>query len=237
MKSEVSIRQAKQILEAIHAAAAFADRERDYLVGGREGLGTQQVVEATAKVLSLFLGGLDYIETQLHQSLQLPLQDSKRDLRLAYYATRTSDIAAISSSLEIASKNFSQAGKIYENHAFLRILCFCGLGVLESLQGDREGMFHQFREALSELEAFRFLKISAAMARLVAIPGAGEFIRADLERQAAAKIDALPIPEWGVTLAELGDTLHAVCEARAGSNDPTIPEAPIFAPIFASGDR
>lgn len=209
---------AQQTLQAIRTAVAFAAYERDYLVGGLEGLGTQQITNVIAETLSLLLDGLDYVEEQLHQQLQLPLQDGHRALNLAYYATLTGTVEVVASSIEVARANFSYAHSQYEEHAFLRIFCSCTVGILWSLQGDRERMSHHFREALCELEAFRFLKTSAAMGRLTAADGSEEFIRADLESHVAEKVDALPIPEWGVTLAELHSTLQAAREVQISSD-------------------
>ena len=210
MKVEVASQQAGQMLQAIRMAASFAASERDYLVGGLFGMGAQQVTGTIAETLNLLLAGLDYVEAQLHQQLQTPLQHGKRALRLAHYATLAGDLDAIGDSIEVARANFSQVYSRYEDHPFLRILCFCTVGILRGLQGERDRMSYHFREALSELEAFRFLKVSAAMSRLTALDGATQFVRADLELQATEKVDALPIPEWGIDLAALHATLQEV---------------------------
>lgn len=212
MNAGVATQGPGQTLRAMRTAAAFAACERDYLVGGLQGLGTQQMANAIAEILSLFLEGLDSIETQIHLQLRLPLQAGKRSLQLAYYAALTGDLAAIANSIEITCTNFSCAHGQYEEYAFLRILCSCTASILWGLQGDCDRMSYHIREALSELEAFRFLKISAAVARITATSGAEEFVPADLECHAALKIDALPIPEWGVTLAALRTTLQSVRE-------------------------
>ncbi|MEO0947201.1 MAG: hypothetical protein AAFY11_03480 [Cyanobacteria bacterium J06641_5] len=218
MKVGDATQGAQQTLRAIRTAVAFATYERDYLVGGLEGLGTQQVTNVIAEALKLLLEGLDYVEGQLHQRLQLPLQDGHCALSLAYDATLTGTADVVASSVEIACANFSYAHSQYEDHAFLRIFCSCAVGILWSLQGARDRMSHHFREALCELEAFRFLKISAAMGRLATTDGSEEFIQADLERHVAEKIDALPIPEWGITLAELHATLQATREVPVPSD-------------------
>lgn len=200
--------QCRQSLDTIQAAVNFVRQDRDYLVGGLSGLGTQQVTTAIAEILSRLLSSLDHIETRLHQSLQFPIEDAKRDLQLAYYCARTGNMDTLARDLEAARTNFINACQRYEDHLFLRVLCLCAAGILRSLQGDRYGMDCSFREAFGELEAFRFLKVSAALSRLELADREDRFVRADLQRQAAAKVDAIEIAEWGVTIAELRGVLQ-----------------------------
>ncbi len=218
--SAIDLRQ-RQFLETIEAAVEFVKQDRDYLVGGLLGFGTQQVATAIDKVLADLLSSLDYIEARLHQSLRVPIGNAKRELQLACYSARAGDMEAVARDLDIARSNFLIACDRYETHAFLRVLCLCTVGVLRSLQGNRYGMTCSFQEAFGELEAFRFLKISATLARLEAANRDDRFLRADLERQAAAKVDAIEIPEWGVTISELRATLQAArASAKANAVGP-----------------